>query len=539
MARFAAAGVLAIVAGLLLASSGGTHGIREGGTFRIGLWSRFLPSVDPALVGTRDILDATCAGLMNMPDKPAPANLPPVPEIAAGSPKITNGGKTYTFTIRKGVRFSTGAPVTARSFAFTINRLLNPTMDSFWAGGYKGIVGAQRVIDGKAQTAAGIVARGDKLTIRLKKPVGGFHLQVTAGEWGFCVLPETTPIDPEGVKAPVPSAGPYYVSEYVPDERVVLERNRFYHGDRPQHVDRFVGDLILDPATILDRGERGEFDWARVLSSEFGERLERLRQQYGVNRSRFFVAPARTVNMFMLNTSRPLFRKNPKLRQALNFAVDRKALTRELGPLPLSGTPSDQYLSPGMAGFRNERIYPLDGPDLKKAKQLAKGHMRSGKAVLYAATTPPRDVAMAQILQRNLKAIGLELEIKEFPTPQLVFEKLATPGEPFDIARVGFTYAPDPSSALSIFDGRLIGEPDNDNFSYFNSPKYNRLLEAASRLPPGPERYRAYGELDVELARNGAPAIPLSYLKAHTLVGPRTGCVVLNPGLDITAVCLK
>jgi peptide/nickel transport system substrate-binding protein len=533
--RLPLAAVVAVTA-LLLAASASPRTVKEGGSFRIGISSRLLPSVDPALVPDRRLLDATCAGLMNTPDKPAPANLPPVPEIAAGYPKITNGGKTYTFTIRKGIRFSTGTPVTARSFASTINRLLNPKLESFFASGYKNIVGAQKVIDGKAQTASGIVARGDKLIIKLKKPAGDFLLRVTAGDGGFCVLPENVPIDPEGVKAPVPSAGPYYVSEYVLDERVVLERNRFYRGDRVRHVDRFVGDLTLDSATILDRVERGEFDFAIVLSADFGDRTERLRQQYGVNRSRFWVAPARVVPMFMLNTSRSLFRKNAKLRQALNFAVDRKALTRELGPLPLAGTTSDQYLTPAMFGFMNERIYPLEGPDLKKAKQLAKGHMRSGKAVLYTVATP-RDVAQAQILQRNLKAIGLELEIEQFPSP-LIFEKLQTPGEPFDIARVTWVYSPDPS-ALELFDGRRIGEPDNQNWSYFNSPKYNRLLEDASRLPPGPERYGAYGELDVELARNGAPAIPYAYLNALTLVGPRTGCVVVNPVLDLTAVCLK
>ena len=68
---------------------------------------------------------------------------------------VTNGGKTYTFTIRKGFRFSTGAPVTARSFAHTINRLLSPKMKSVSARDFDDIVGAQKVIDGKAEKASG------------------------------------------------------------------------------------------------------------------------------------------------------------------------------------------------------------------------------------------------------------------------------------------------------------------------------------------------------------------------------------------------
>ena len=96
--------------------------------------------------------------------------------------------------------------------------------------------------------------------------------------------------------------------------------------------------------------------------------------------------------------------------------------------------------------------------------------------------------------------------------------------------------SPDPD-LLHIFDGRTIGQPGNNNWSYFNSPKYNRLLDQASRLT-GDERYRAYGELDVRLSRDAAPAIPISVVNALAFVSARTGCVLMNPWLDLTAVCL-
>jgi ABC-type transport system substrate-binding protein len=103
--------------------------------------------------------------------------------------------------------------------------------------------------------------------------------------------------------------------------------------------------------------------------------------------------------MFVLNTSRPLFRNNVKLRQAANFAVDRRALLRERGQL--SGYLTDQYLSPPMLGYRDEQIHPLRAPDLARARTLARGHTRSGRAVLYTLNTP-LDVAQAQILKANL-----------------------------------------------------------------------------------------------------------------------------------------
>jgi hypothetical protein len=89
-----------------------------------------------------------------------------------------------------------------------------------------------------------------------------------------------------------------------------------------------------------------------------------------------------------------------------------------------------------------------------------------------------------------------------------------------------------------MFDGRTIGEPGFGNWSYFDSPKYNRLLDRASRLT-GEVRFRAYGELDVQLSRDAAPAIPFAVFNNLAFVSKRTGCVVMNPFLDLTAVCLK
>jgi ABC-type transport system substrate-binding protein len=517
-------------AALLLATAGSPHGAKEGGTFRVGAG---LFSIDP-LLGGGFYVQLTCASLMTFPAEPLPEGLRLVPDLAADYPKVTNGGKTYTFTIRKGVRFSTGSSVTARSFAHTINRLLNPTMKAQLAETFHDIVGARKVIDGKAEMASGVIARGNTLIIRLKKPVGDFALLTSY----LCVVPEATPIDPEGVRAPAPAAGPYYVAQYVPGERLVLERNRFYGGSRPGHPDRFVADLTLGPldgAAMLDRVDRGELDFAAVNNQSYADRADEFRRKYGTKGPRFFTAPDRNLRTFVLNTSGPLFRNNVQLRQAVNFAVDRKALLRERGPL--AGTLTDQYLPPGMPGYRNERIYPLTSPDVKMARQLANGHTRSGKAVLYTIANPV-GIAQAQIVKDNLSKIGLKVEVKELP-PQVLFAKLATPGEPFDIGWIGWIGIDDPSWLNRLFDGRTIGELGHANYSYFNSSRYNRLLDEASRLPIGPERYQRYGELDVDIARNAAPIIAFAYDRALTLVSARVGCVVLNSVLDLRAVCLK
>jgi hypothetical protein len=89
-----------------------------------------------------------------------------------------------------------------------------------------------------------------------------------------------------------------------------------------------------------------------------------------------------------------------------------------------------------------------------------------------------------------------------------------------------------------LFDGRLIGTPYNFNLAYYNSPKYNARLAAASKLTGSP-RYRAYGKLDVDLARREAPVAAYEAENALTFVSKRVGCLVLHPFFDLAAACLK
>ena len=516
-----AAGGLVVVAVLLataaLASPGATERFaKNGGTFRVT--TSFVDTIDPALDGGGLLGGAACGTLMAFPDRPVPGGLRPRPELAEAEPVVSRDGKTYAFTVREDARFSTGAAVTARAFARALERIRDPAMRSREASVFEDV--------------RTVVAKGRTLTLRLTRPDPLLLGRMAA----LCAVPPSLPADPEGAKAPLPSAAPYYAAEYLPGERVVVERNRFYRGSRLHHVDRFVVDLAADPNSAVDDIASGRFDCCVQRSSDIAAAAAELAQRYGVNRSQFWIAPGMSLRMFVLNTSRPLFRNNPQLRQAVNFAVDRRALTRELGAH--IGRATDQYLLPVMPGFHDERIYPLKGPDLDNARARAKGNRRGAKAILYAPNLPAR-VAGAQVIQENLKAIGLEVELVLHP-PNIHFQKLATPGEPFDIADVGTgpEQSADPSFLNVLFHGRSIGPPIFGNPSYFDSPRYNRLLEQASRLT-GTERYRTYRKLDLLLSRDAAPAIPFAALNAAAFVSRRTGCVIMNPFLNLTAVCLK
>ena len=522
----------AVVAALALSLStagGQAASAREGGTFRVALPAGTLLGIDPALDNRfPQLLRPACGSLVSYPDRPFPDGRRLAPDLAESMPVVSRNGSTYMFTIRRGARFSDGTPVTARAFARAIERILAPAMNAPGAGELAAaIVGGEAVLAGRATRPAGVIANGRALTLRLTKRTPKL-LELMSET---CAVPPNVPVDPEGVKAPLPSPAPYYVAEYVPNERVVLVGNGFYRGERPHHVSQIVADLNVAEDSVVDEIARGRADWGFITGPVMADRGAELQRRYGVNKSRFFVKPSGFTRMFVLNTSRPLFRNNPKLRQAVNFAVDRAALTRELGPLV--GSPTDQFLR-----FRNERIYPLSGPDLRKARALAKGNLRGGKAIVYTKATTV-DVAQAQVLQKNLKAIGLDVQIQEFPG-NLIFEKLATGQNDFDIGRIawGNVNGPVEPSLLGIFDGRTIGRPDNQNWSYYNSAEFNRRLDRAAILP-GSQRYAAYSDLDIWVTKNEAPAVPFAFLNSVTFVSARTGCVVLNPFLDVTAVCLK
>jgi ABC-type transport system substrate-binding protein len=535
------AGAAVTATGVFLAASlggaraGEGRGAKEGGTFRVVTAGGFF-TIDPALAGNGPaegpVLRPTCAGLLDFPDKALPAGLRVEPDLAEAQPVVSKDGKTYTFRIRKDARFSDGTPVTARNFLRAFERIFDPSMNSSAEAFFDIIVGATEMLDGKTKTPAGVSAAGRTLTVKLTRRVADFPMLVAGG---LCAVPANLKASPDGATAPLPSPAPYYVSEYVPDERVVLERNRYYKGPRPQHVDRFTVDIGADPATVFNQVLSGEMDYALGPPQYLAPLVRDVARRYGVNKSQFFVVPHPGVRSFMLNTSRPLFKENVKLRQAINFAIDRRALTRELGPY--AGSVSDQFMPPNMPGYRDARIYPLDGPDLRKARALASGRKRSGRAVLYTLSFPA-DRAQAQILRRDLAKIGIALEIKEFPL-QLLFEKLSRPDEPFDIGRVSWGGLVDPGFLAFLFNGRNIGRPDSGNWSYFNSAKYNRLLDRALALPVGRARSDAFGKLDVQISRDAAPAIAYGVPNQLTLVSRRTGCVVVNPDLDLTAVCLK
>jgi peptide/nickel transport system substrate-binding protein len=539
--------MLALGSGLLFAAAlEGTAApdqgaIRSGGTLLIAVPD--FDFIDPALARPPDapftlaawpVEDSTCALLLRYRVGPPPIRYKLVSEVAAGYPSVSRDAKTYIFTIRKGYRFSNGAAVTAQSYASAISRLLNPAMQSPAAPYLEEIVGADAVQKGKTKSASGVRVVGNRLIIKLTKALPDFPARMTMPY--LCPVPANLPIDPEGVGAPLPGSGPFYIAEFVRGSHVTLRRNRFYRGPRVRHLDEIVVQIGDDGETISRKVEADQLDLN--LGVPISRRAE-LAAKYGVNKTRFWSYAAPVMFYVVMNTERPLFRNNVKLRQAVNFTIDRRALFAPVGPV---GTLTDDYLPRVTPGYVNARVYPLKRPDLKKARALARGHTRSGKAVFYTCN----NILLAcrthgQIVQSNLKQIGIDVEIKAFPNAVLR-AKIGTRGEPFDliISRRDVTWV-DPSQFVRpLLDGRTITATGNTNLSYFNSARYNRAMDQADRLS-GKARFDAYGRLAVDIATNAAPLAAFATRNANFFVSSRVGCIVPAPHEtpDLAALCLK
>ena len=543
VALSAAIAVVALTTTVALSATSSSSAVREGGIFRISLPALAgLDNMDPALSFTPagwGLLDTVCARLMAYPDKRPPAGLRLEPEVAAAPPAVSQDLKTFTFRLRTGFRFSDGSPVRASAFARAINRTLAPSMKSPGALFTRHIVGAADVLAGTRRSASGVVARGDTLTVRFTRATPEFPA-LTALPY-FCAVPPTLPVDTEGIGV-FPTAGPYRVTEYRPGERVVIRRNPYYGGSRLHHVDGFDVDLrAASPDEPLRLIERGEADWTTSLMPVFLNPALGLEAKYGINRTRFFSQPGLTLRMLAFNTSRPLFRNNPALRKAVNLALDRKAL-QAIGGGPLVGRLTDQYIPPLVPGFRDGDVYPLERADPERARELARGSLRGGKAILYTNDAPP-PMAVAQLAKQQLAQIGLEIEIKPVPlhsASAAYLDGLTRPGAEWDLALVVWTpNVPDAQVYLNLLlDSHNVG---GTNVAGFSSAAFDRELRRAARVPQARQRQLAYGSLDVQAARDAAPLAALSVLNEPTFVSERVDpdCIVLRPALVLTAVCLK
>jgi ABC-type transport system substrate-binding protein len=146
----------------------------------------------------------------------------------------------------------------------------------------------------------------------------------------------------------------------------------------------------------------------------------------------------------------------------------------------------------------------------------------------------------AQIIRRNLRPLGIDVQVKEFPIGDF-FTRVTRRGEPFDLAVSGYWMGPDPVQILAaLFDGSTAPSVSTPNISHFGDPEFSRKLRAVAQLS-GAERSRAAARLALELQRDSAPAAAFAVTASRDFFSARIGCQVYHPvwGMDLAALCLR
>jgi peptide/nickel transport system substrate-binding protein len=501
--------------------------VKKGGTITWVNRSDF-DYVDPGLAyfsHSWNMMSATNLTLLYYPHTEGPARNR-LAGMASPMPKVSNGGKTYTFTIKKGFRFSDGKPVTAANFKRAFDRGKNATMQS----------PASSFMDDIASYSA----KGQVFTVTLKQVAPDFLARMTMQF--FSAVPVDLPFTAEGIKAPVISAGPYYLKEWNPKSSALAVRNPYWKNNAEPfkslgfaaNVDQIRWIVGPDPATQRLMCERGEADLCSFPPTQAKE----LADKYGINKSQFYVKPQIGNWYLAMNTSRGIFQNNVKLRQAVSNAIDRRFMVAQHGYL--AGNRTDQFLPNAMPGFKNFDIYSLKGPNYAKAKTLAQGNTRDGKAVLYTRNDS-FGPSIAQSIQFNLKQIGIDVEIKPFDRV-VQHEKTATRGEPFDMTVEGWIADyPDPANFINVLlDGRRIQADNNVNASYFNNSTYNAKMDAAYKLA-GDARANTYAILDRDLMKDQAPVAAYLATSARFMTSTKVGCYQYSgaQGILLTQICTK
>lgn len=219
-----------------------------------------------------------------------------------------------------------------------------------------------------------------------------------------------------------------------------MARNPNYGGHRPRIPREIIYSFGLPFQTAVADVAADKSDYVSAVQFQLDANVpaglfQSLERRYGLESAtaraghqRYFVNPTMSLDSFVLNTRRRLF-ASTRLRQAVNYAIDRQVLVQRAGPF-FGGQPISHYLPPGMPGARPAAIYPLGAPNLAKARKLAAGvHAHATMLTCNIAAC----VQTAQAVQKDLKAIGITVDITAMPLDAM-YGRLNTPGDPWDSA---------------------------------------------------------------------------------------------------------
>ena len=459
-----------------------------------------------------------------------PAGYQLVPGLAQSLPTISRNGRVYRFTLRKGLRYSNGKRVLASDFKWAIKRGFLATGQG--VGFYTDIVGAKQYQANPTKNGniAGIVVNNRKRTIvvRLVKPRGDF-LTILALMFAAPV-PANTPSTILNGK--IPGTGPYRFSSFDANRGFTMVRNRYFK--KTKYIPRGTPNkievaLVGDANAAVQRVINGQADYTNAAIPP--DRIASVKR-----RGNLILRDTANTYYFWMNTREAPFNKL-KVRQAVNYAIDRGALQRIVwGGL---GRTTQNILPPTYPSYRKLKLY---GHNVAKARQLINQAGVKGAKVTVWTRQVSDAVDAAQYYTSVLNSIGLDAKLNAIPRATYY----TTIGNVNTHAQTGWArWLEDYPHPLDWFDvllnGNRITNQDNNNYAWYSNRKTNSAIESLKKAqvltPAVNDRWTAVERQIMQQA----PWAPWSNRVFPEFFSKKMGCIHIQRlyGIDALRLCRK
>ncbi|MFJ6836710.1 ABC transporter substrate-binding protein [Streptomyces sp. NPDC091209] len=448
-----------------------------------------------------------------------------VPDLAAGKGVPSDGGKTWTYKLRTGLKYQDGTPITSKDVKYAVERSnfardvlsLGPNyFQQFLVGGDK-YQGPYKDKSGKGLDS---IATPDDTTVV-------FHLKTAFQEFDYLVAsPQTAPVPQakdNGVDyvKNIVSSGSYKFQSYSDGKQAVLVRNENWDAKsdplRKQYPDKIVVNLKVNAETIdkdvlagdaIDLGGGGvqAATQAQLLTS--ADKKANTDNTYG----------GRLVYMAINTKVKPF--DNVACRKAVQFAIDKVSVqTAEGGPI--RGDVASTVLPPDIPGYAKSDVYASAGNkgDAAKAKDQLKACGKSTISTnITARSDRPQEIDAATAIIASLKAAGINATLKQYPSGKYFTDYAGVPKftEKQNIGLIMMQWGADWPSGYGflqqILNGSAIGASGNTNLSQYDNKDVNALLEKAIGTQDDTARNGLYTEIDKK-TMDDAVLVPLTYFK--------------------------
>ena len=451
-----------------------------------------------------------------------------VPGLARSLPTVSKDGRTYTFVMRKGVKYSNGKAVKASDFKYAIKREFLSTGQG--VGFYTDIVGAEKFSKTLKGDIGGIRTNNKtgKIVIKLTKPRGDF-LTILALLFAAPV-PAGTPNAIQNGN--IPATGPYRITGYQANRGFTMVRNKYFKPTKyiPRgNPNRIDVALIGDANAATQRVVGGQADYSNAAIPP-----DRIASVKG--RGQLILRKTANTYYFWMNVNVAPFNKL-KVRQAVNYAIDRKALQRIVwGGL---GTPTQNVLPPTYPSYRKLDLYPHN---VAKARQLIQQAGAKGANVTVWTREVSDALTAAQYYVSVLNSIGLNAKLNSLPRSTYY----TTIGNINTKAQTGWArWLEDYPHPLDWFDvllnGNRITDQDNNNYSWYKNRKTDAQIESLKKAPVlTPAVNARWAKVEKQIMQQ-APWAPWSNRVFPEFFSKNMSCIhtQLLYGIDLARLCKK